>query len=146
VLERANLAGALVAVTMYALCIVVFASRLAGRPAMGHAAGWVQFALAVPLVVLLAVAPRLERPWLYYLQVGLMLAFLAVEFVLDYALRADFRGARAAVIPYVMLFFAGTGGMIGVASLAGRGWSIVSGILFLATAVLAFVQRGVTGM
>jgi hypothetical protein len=146
VLERANLAGALVAVAMYALCIVVFVSRLAGRPALGHATGWAQFVLAVPLIVLLVLAPRLGRPWLYYLQVGLMLAFLAVEFVLDYALRVDFRGVRAAVIPYVMLFFAGTGGMIGVASLAGRGWTIASGILFLATAVLAFVQRGVTGM
>ena len=144
-LDRANLAGALVAVAMYALCIVVFVSRLAGRPALGHAAGWVQFALVVPLVVLLAMAPRLDRHWLYYLQVGLMLAFLAVEFLLDYALKVDFRGSRVVVIPYVMLFFAGMGGMIGVAALAGRGWTIASGILFLATAVLAFVQRGVTG-
>jgi hypothetical protein len=146
VLERANLAGALVAVAMYVLCIGVFVSRLAGRPSAGHAAGWLQFVLAVPLVVLLFLAPRLERHWLYYVQVGLMLAFLAVEFVLDYALKVDFRATRAAVIPYVMIFFAGTGGMLGVAALAGRGWSIASGILFLATAVLAFVQRGVTGM
>lgn len=145
-LERANLAGALVAVAMYGLCIVVFVSRLAGRAQLGHAAGWMQFALAVPLVVLLVLAPRLSRHWLYYLQIGLMLAFLAVEFVLDYALKIDFRGTRAAVIPYVMLFFAGTGGMLGVASLAGRGWSIASGLLFLATAALAFVQRSVTGM
>jgi hypothetical protein len=146
VLERVNLAGALVALAMYALCIVVFVSRLAGRAQLGHAAGWLQFVLAVPLVVLLVLAPRLGRPWLYYLQVGLMLAFLAVEFVLDYALKVDFRGTRAAVIPYVMIFFAGTGGMLGVAALAGRGWTIGGGILFLAMAVLAFVQRGVTGM
>jgi hypothetical protein len=145
-LERANLAGAIVALAMYALCIVVFASRLAGRPGLGHAAGWVQFALVLPLVVLLVLAPRLGRPWLYYLQVGLMLAFLALEFVLDYALKVDFRHTRGAVIPYVMLFFAGTGGMLGVAALAGRGWTIAGGILFLAMAVLAFVQRGVTGM
>jgi hypothetical protein len=145
-LVRANLAGALAAVAMYALCITVFVCRLAGQPQAGHAAGWVQFALVVPLAVLLAAAPALERHWLYYLQVGLMLAFLVVEFVLDYALKADFRGTRAAVIPYVMLFFAGTGGMIGVAALAGRSWSIAAGILFLVMAVLAFVQRGVTGM
>jgi hypothetical protein len=145
-LERANLAGALVAVAMYVLCIAVFVSRLAGRPQLGHAAGWAQFALVMPLIVLLVLAPRLDRPRLYYLQIGLMLAFLVVEFVLDFALKVDFRGNRAAVIPYVMLFFAGTGGMVGVASLAGRGWTAAAGILFLATAVLAFVQRGVTGM
>lgn len=145
-LERANLAGAVVAVTMNALCIVVFASRLVGRPGIGHAVGWIQFVLVIPLVALLVLAPRLGRPWLYYLQVGLMLAFLVVEFVLDYALRLDFRGNLRAVIPYVMLFFAGTGGMIGVAALAGRGWTIAAGVLFLASAVLAFVQRFVTGM
>ena len=144
-LERANLAGALVAVTMCALCIIVFVSRLAGRPGVGHAAGWVQFALAAPLAALLVLAPRLGRAPRYYLQVGLLLAFLAVEFILDYALKADFRRDRRAVIPYVTLFFAGTGGMIGVASLAGQGWTIAAGVLFLAMAALAFVQRGVTG-
>lgn len=145
-LSRANLAGAAAAVAMLALCIAVFVARLAGRPAVGHAVGGAQFALVVPLVALLVLAPRLGRPWLYYLQVGLMLAFLVVEFALDYALRVDFRGSRAAVIPYVMLFFAGTGGMVGAASLAGRGWTVAAGALFLATAVLAFVQRGVTGL
>ena len=144
-LERANLAGALVAVTMCALCIVVFVSRLAGRPVVGHAAGWIQFALAVPLAALLVLAPRLGRAPVYYLQVGLLLAFLAVEFILDYALKTDFRRDRRAVIPYVTLFFGGTGGMIGVASLAGRGWAVAAGVLFLAMAALAFVQRGVTG-
>ena len=42
--------------------------------------------------------------------------------------------------------FAATGGMIGVASLAGAGWAIAAVILFLIMAVLAFVQRAVTGL
>ncbi len=145
-LERVNLAGALVAVVMYTTSIVVFVTRLAGRPQVGHAVGWLQFALAIPLIVLLALGPRLGRPWLYYLQVGLMLSFLVVELLLDYVLKIDFRHSRAAVVPYVMLFFAGTGGMLGVAALAGRGWLMAGGILFLGMAALAFVQRSVTGM
>jgi hypothetical protein len=36
--------------------------------------------------------------------------------------------------------------LLGVARLAGRGWTIAGGILFLAMAVLTFVQRAVTGM
>jgi hypothetical protein len=145
-LEHANLAGALTTVAMYVLCIAVFVSRLTGRPQLGRAAGWAQFSLAVPLVALLVLAPRLGRHGLYYVQVALMLGFLAVEFIVDYALMVAFRATRVAVISYVMLFFAGTGGLLGVASLAGRGWTIAGGILFLAMAVLAFVQRGVTGM
>jgi hypothetical protein len=50
------------------------------------------------------------------------------------------------VISYVILFFAGTGGMLGVAANAGRGWAISAIILFLIMAALAFVQRTVTGM
>ena len=50
------------------------------------------------------------------------------------------------VITYVTLFFAGTGGMLGVAENAGRAWTIPAVILFLVMAVLAFVQRAVTGM
>jgi hypothetical protein len=45
-----------------------------------------------------------------------------------------------------MLYFAGTGGMIGIAAQAGRGWTISAIILFFITAVLAFVQRAITGI
>jgi len=69
-----------------------------------------------------------------------------VEFLLDYALKIEFRQTRWMVISYVVLYFAGTGGMLGVAAKAGRGWTISAVILYLAMAVLCFVQRAVTGM
>jgi len=138
--------GAMVAVLIMTLCILVFVSRLAGRPAAEHRLGIALLLTALPLFYLLFRAPRFQRPPLFYVQIGLMLLYLAVEFVLDYWLRIDFRTTRWAVISYVTLFFAGTGGMIGVASLAGRGWSITSVSLFLLMAVLAFVQRRITGM
>ena len=75
-----------------------------------------------------------------------MLAWLVVEVLLDHVLKVDFRNVRWMVISYVVLFFAGTGGMLGVAANAGRGWSISAIILFLIMAVLTFVQRTVTGM
>jgi hypothetical protein len=50
------------------------------------------------------------------------------------------------VIAYVMLYFAGAGGMIGVAAHAGRGWTLSAVVFFLIAAALAFVQRAVTGM
>jgi hypothetical protein len=75
-----------------------------------------------------------------------MLAWLIVELCLDYIFQIDFRHTRWMVISYVILFFAGTGGMLGVAANAGRGWTISAIILFLVMAALAFVQRVVTGM
>ena len=75
-----------------------------------------------------------------------MLSWLLVVALLDYILKINFRNIRWIVISYVVLFFAGTGGMLGLASNAGRGWSISAIILFLIMAVLTFVQRAVTGM
>lgn len=145
-LESTNLLGAVVAVAFYVSAILVFIFRLFGRPQFEHWIGYFEFLLAIPLIFLLLTAPQLERPALYYIQIGCMLAWLVVEALLDYILKVDFRKVRWMVISYVVLFFAGTGGMLGVAANAGRGWSISAIILFLIMAVLTFVQRRVTGM
>jgi len=145
-LDTTNLLGAIVAVTFYISAIFVFIFRLSGKPQFGNWIGYFEFLLSIPMVYLLVKAPQLQRPILYYIQIGLMLTWLFVELLLDYGLKIDFRKVRWMVISYVMLFFAGTGGMLGVASLAGRVWLIVSVILFFIMAVLAFVQRAVTGL
>ena len=50
------------------------------------------------------------------------------------------------VIPYVMIFFAATGGLLGVAFEAReQSWSISALVLYLLLAILAFVQRAITG-
>ncbi len=145
-LEKINLMGAVVTVAFYVSAILVFIFRLLGKPEYGHWIGYFEFLLAIPMLFLLLKAPQLERPALYYIQIGCMLAWLAVEALLDYILKIDFRNVRWMVISYVVLFFAGTGGMLGVAANAGGGWSTLAIILFLIMAILAFVQRGVTGM
>jgi hypothetical protein len=144
--ERLDLLGASVTVGIYALYILLFISRLLGRPELGHRIASVQFLTVIPLVYLLLKAPRLERPVLYYVQIGLMLIFLLVEFLLDYVLMIEFRQVGWMVISYVMLSFAATGGMLGAAANAGRRWTLSAVILFFVMAVLAFVQRAITGM
>jgi hypothetical protein len=144
--EKMNLLGAMVAVAFFVSAILVFVFRLLGRPQYGHWMGYFEFILILPLIFLLLTAPQLHRPALYYIQIGCMLAWLIMIAMLDYVLKIDFRSVRWMVISFVMLFFAGAGGMLGVATNAGRGWSIASIILFLVMAVLTFVQRAVTGM
>ncbi len=145
-LERTNLLGAIAAVTLYALYILLFVFRLLGRPQFGHWLASFQFLTALPLGYLLLKAPQFERPVLYYVQICLMLAFLLVELLLDYILKISFRQVRWMVISYVMFFFAATGGMLGVAAYGGREWTISAVALFLVMATLAFAQRAVTGM
>jgi hypothetical protein len=145
-LKKTNLLGAIVAVAFYVSAILVFIFRLMGQPQFGGWIGYFEFLLGMPLIYLLVKAPQLERPALYYIQINLMLAWLIVEAFLDYILKIDFRQVRWMVISYVVLFFAGTGGMLGVARNAERGWAVSAIILFLVMALLAFVQRAVTGM
>jgi hypothetical protein len=145
-LGKMDLLGAVVAIAFYVSAILVFSFRLLGKPQVGVWIGYFEFLLAIPMIFLLLKAPQLERPALYYIQIRCMLAWLLVEALLDYILKIDFRNVRWMVISYVVLFFAGTGGMLGVASNAGRGWSIPAIVLFLIMAALTFIQRGVTGM
>lgn len=145
-LAKANLLGAILAHVIYVSSILVFVSRLLGRIQLGQWAGYLLLLTAFPLGYLLLTAPRLDRSALYYLQVGLMIATILVIFLVDYALKIEFRQTRWMVIGFVMLFFAGTGGMLGIAAEAGPTWTISAIILYLVMAALAFWQRAVTGM
>lgn len=144
--EKIDLLGAVVANLFYLSAILIFALRLLAKPKVEYWVGIFEFCLAGPMIVLLIKAPENNRPILYYIQISLMLAWLVAELFFDYLLKIEFRQVRWIVICYVTLFFAGTGGMIGVASHAGRAWSIVSIILFIIMTALTFVQKSVTGM
>ncbi len=144
-LEKTNLLGAVTAIAFFISAILVFVFRLLGKPQYENWIGYFEFLLAIPLIYLLIHAPQLGRPALYYIQIACMLAWLILEALLDHILKIDFRNVRWMVISYVVLFFAGSGGLLGVASNAGRAWSIPAIILFLIMAVLTFVQRAVTG-
>ncbi len=145
-LQKLNLLGAAVAHIIYLSSIFTFIARLFGNVKLGQQVGYALLLMGIPLIYLLYKAPTVERPVLYYIQVGLMFAWIVLELLLDYVFKIDFRNTRWIVISYVILFFAGTGGMLGVATQAGRGWGISAIILFLVMAVLTFVQRSVTGM
>ena len=106
-LEQMDLVGAISALAFYISASLVFISRLLGRPQYGYWIGWFEFLLAVPLFFLLLKAPQLQRPALYYVQIGCMLAWLLAEALLDYILKVDFRNVRWIAISYVVLFFCG---------------------------------------
>ena len=144
-MKQANLTGAIVAMAFYATAILVFALRLAGKPQGAWWAGVVELCLVVPLAWLLLRAPALQRPVLYFVQVALVLVWLVAELLLDYVFKVEFRVGGALLIAYVVLFFAASGGLIGVAFQAGRAWGFTAVVLFLATAALAFIQRFITG-
>jgi hypothetical protein len=145
-IERLNLIGTLTAHVIFISSIITFSSRMIFKIGPGHWVGTPLLLMVFPLGYLLFTAPAANRPFLYYIQAGLMLLFIILLFFVDYVFKYDFRQTQWMVISFVVFYFAGVGGMIGVASLAGRGWTISSIILFIVAAILAFVQRAVTGI
>ena len=143
--ERLDFLGAIVAHIIFISSIITFASRMIFGLKPGHWVGIPILLMVFPLGYLLLKAPEFNRPFLYYIQISTMLGFLIVLFLVDYVLKYNFRQTQWMVISYVILAYAGLGGMIGIAALAGRGWTISAVILFLIAAVLGFVQRAVTG-
>ena len=144
--EKLDLLGAIVAHVIFFSGIITFLSRMIFDLQPGHWVGIPILLMFFPLVYLLIMAPRFNRPLLYYVQVTTMLVYLIVLFLVDYVFKYDFRQTQWMVIMYVMLAYAGIGGMIGIASHAGRGWTISAIILFIVFAILGFVQRAVTGI
>jgi hypothetical protein len=138
--------GAIVAHVVFISSIITFASRMIFKLQPGHWVGIPILLMAFPLGFLLLKAPEFNRPLLYYVQIGTMLAWLIVLLLVDYVLKYDFRQTQWMVISFVVLAYAGMGGMIGIAALAGKGWTVSAIILFLIAAVLGFVQRAVTGI
>jgi len=146
-LAKANLVGALTTISIYVLYIIMFGLRLLGLPELAHRIASIQFLAVIPLIFLLLNVKNFDRPAIYSIQIILMLFVLLVELFLDYILKIPWRDVRWMVITYVTLFFAGTGGLLGVAAkMTMRGWTITAIILFLIMAVLAFVSRAVTGI
>ena len=145
-MKKLDLLGAVVAHVVFISSIITFASRVVLRLQPGHWVGTPILLMAFPLAYLLLRAPEFNRPFLYYVQIGAMLVWLIVLFLVDYVLKYNFRQTQWMVIGFVVLAYAGMGGMIGIAALAGRGWTVSAIILFLIAAVLGIVQRAVTGL
>jgi uncharacterized membrane protein len=128
------------------LIIAVFTARILGWLEIGRWIGIASSLVLIPLIYLFVIGLKTDRPKIYFVWLVLMILFLFFELVVDDILQVDFRSVNWAVIPYVMFFFAATGGMIGVASQAGKSWAITTVIVFFIMAILAFIQRGITGL
>jgi hypothetical protein len=144
--RNANLVGAITANVYMLLIIAVFVSRILGWFEIERWVGFASSLIIVPLVYLFVVGLGTGRRKIYFVWLALMVLFALFELVVDQILRIDLRSAQWTVVPYVMFFFAATGGMIGVAMQAGKRWTRLTCAIFLIMAVLAFVQRGITGL
>jgi hypothetical protein len=145
-IHQANRLGGIISLMALALCILIFVFRLAGKPGVERWLGVLFMTTAIPFAYLLLGAGGFQRSRLYFIQFGAILAFIILELLVDYIFQIEFRTVRWMTILYVMFFFAGMGGLIGIAGLAGKNWAYAAIVLFLLMTALAFWQRAKTGM
>lgn len=145
-LNKANYLGTIIGFTILVTSNLIFIFRLLGFSKIEYWTGVIFILTSLPIIYLLIKANEHQRPAIYYIQLSVMLTFILVELFLDYIFKVDFRNTRWIVISYATLFFAATGGMIGIISQSGKIFSVTSIVLFLIMTFLAVFQRLKTGM
>ena len=143
--ENINLIGALIANLNNILLLFIFVSRIYKYQKVEYWIGIVFILSIIPLLLMFVKAFEMDRHLLYFIQLSLMIGFIILEFALDYLLGVDFRNNQNIVIPYITLFYASFGGMIGIASQAGKSWAIVTVITFLTMTFLSLFMHFKTG-
>ncbi len=143
---KANFLGTFIALMILIISNLIFVFRILDLSKTAYWAGVIFLLTSLPIMYLLFTANDFDRPTIYYIQLGIMLTFIIVELLFDYLFKINFRDTRWVLVTYVTLFFAATGGMIGVASLSGKTYSIIAIILFLIMTFLAFFSRIKTGI
>jgi hypothetical protein len=123
---------------------LIFLNRVFGRAAWEHWLGYGTLIMIFPLTIV-AIANLVDgRSWAFWVLPLIMVAFLTVEFVLDYWLRFDFRHT-AWLGPYLLLYYLALFAIIGYAFLAGKAYGFITLLTYfinLAATFLSYARVG----
>ena len=136
-----DLLGSIIANVNNILLIGIFLARIYKYSKIEYWLGIIFILSIIPLTLMLLESFAFNREGLYYVQLILMMSFIVLELILDYLLKIDFRQNRSVLIPYVTLFYASFGGMIGIASHSGKQWTIITVITFLLMAAASLIMH-----
>ncbi len=120
------------------IMIAIFLARVAahGRGRVERILGLILIGLGVPVVAVIGLNAAGGRTWWLSVLPMPLVAFLLLDLVLDYILKADFR--RSAVLgPYLALYYLALLGMTGYAFAVGK-------VYGMATLVTYFLNLGAT--
>ncbi|HTX89878.1 MAG TPA: hypothetical protein VMC09_01565 [Anaerolineales bacterium] len=107
------------------LLAVMFLLRGRGQTKAGFRVGLASLGLGIPLLAAVGFNLALQRAWWTTVLPGLLLVYDALEFLLDYLLKFDFRHSRW-LGPYLGLYYLALMGMIGYCFLVGKPFGFLS--------------------
>lgn len=118
-LQKLDLAVVVIANLINLLLGILFLNRVHGRPEWEHSLGYGTIGMILPLTIIAIINLIHHRPWAFWVLPLLMVAYLALEFLLDYALKLNFR-QTALLGPYLFTFYLGQFALIGYSFLVGK--------------------------
>ncbi|HYA48218.1 MAG TPA: hypothetical protein VEG35_00850 [Burkholderiales bacterium] len=107
------------------LLAVMFIARGRRSEKVERATGLAVVAMAFPLAAASTLNALGRRAWWTWGLPLLMVVFCIVEYLVDYALKVEFRGRRA-MKPYLILYYLALMGLIGYSFLTGRIYGYVT--------------------
>ena len=122
------------------LLAVMFLLRARGRSQVGNGFGWGAVVLGIPLFAAVILNALGARPWWTVLLPALMVAYDVVEFLVDFALKFDFRHSRW-LGPYLALYYLALMGMIGFSFAVSKPFGFITlATYFISLAATAYAQ------
>ena len=122
----------------FVLCAVIFNLLIIGiyissrheLVGLRSTLGKIVIALGIPLSVVFIEYAVTGRPARILLYTAFILIYLVVEIVLDFVLKIEFRKKPVLHIPYIVLFYAASFGLVGVSFSINETWGYIVATTF----------------
>jgi len=142
--EKLDLVVVVIANLLNLILSLIFLNRVFGHVEWEHWLGYGTLIMIFPLTIVAAVNLAGGRGWAFWILPLVMVAYLVVEFVLDYWLKFSFR-QTAWLGPYLLLYYLALFAMIGYAFLVGKPYgfiTLISYFLNLAATFYSYARVG----
>ncbi len=142
-LDPFDLVFLLTALAFNLLIAGIFIASKRGRQKLIRTLGLLWLALALPLSVVFVRYLTARRDLWIIVCLGLVLLYMAVEWLLDYVLKIAFREKLSLHVPYIILEYIALFGLIGISISIDRGWGWAVAVTFwIAMASLIYLYAG----
>ena len=122
----------------------IFLARRHGLPHVEHGIGWAVNALVLPLCAAVLINFGSGRDgWTWVLPL-LTIVFIMVEFILDYALKLDFRRSRW-LAAYLVTYYIGLLAMIGYSFALGKPFGFITLVTYFINQAATFYSYARVG-
>lgn len=142
--QKIDLVVVAIANLLNLLFSLIFLNRVYGRAGWEHGLGYGALIMIFPLTFIALANLASGRGWAFWILPLVMVIFLALEFVLDYWLKFNFRHT-AWLGPYLLLYYLALFAMIGYAFLAGRPYGFITLITYFINLAATFFSYARVG-